>query len=55
MEAADLSTTGMADKLHVSEQTIKNWLADAHRISRVHCKSLERIERRLATRQAVQA
>ena len=52
MDSAGLTTTGMADRLHVSEQTIKNWLADMHRISRIHCRNLERMERRIAAREA---
>lgn len=46
MESASLTTTGLASRLHVAEQTVKNWLVDAHRISLVHQRHLDRIEKR---------
>jgi len=54
LDDGDWTIERLADRLGVVTQSIENWLVDKHRPSRVHRRTLDRMERALQSRQVAQ-
>ena len=54
LDDSDWTIERLADRLGVVTQSIENWLANKHRPSRVHRRTLDRIERGLRSQQVIQ-
>ena len=48
MEGYGFDDLKLADRLSVTQQSVRNWLQGEHHPTLVYCRVLERMERRLA-------